>query len=333
MRIYAPGLAGWLAIATTLLVTLAVTAVSIAGVRLLCDLAEVEALTRVELGVSTALEALRQSTEDLNTAARVLSERPTLARLLRSSNLDALGPYLVRYCDGAALDGCAVVRDGSILAAMGEDMDWPRILENAKEQSQRFLGTGVLAGTPLIGAQTEIAGLDGIQVLAIRRMDQEFADRLSERVGLEIRVVDFASFQAGEGEFAVLNSDALAVSAPVAAGIESLGVYAASLPVATATGETIALLQAMLPADQVFRPVGKLERRMLLIALIVALLATTSGILIGHHWISGVKRLTLAARRIGAGDLAASIPGEGGKELGVLAATMEEMRRSLVDLT
>lgn len=320
-----------MAIATTLLVTLAVTAVSIAGVRLLRDLAEVEALTRVELGVSTALEALRQSTEDLSTAARVLSERPTLARLLRSSNFDALGPYLARYCDGAALDGCAVVRDGSILAAMGEDMDWSRILENAKEQSQRFLGTGALAGTPLIGAQTEIA--DGIHVLAVRRMDQQFADRLSERVGLEIRVVDFASFQAGEGEFAVLNSDALAISAPVAAGIESLGVYAASLPVATSTGETIALLQAVLPADQVFRPVGKLERRMLLIAVIVALLATISGILIGRHWISGVRRLTLAARRIGAGDLGASIPGEGGKELGVLATTMEEMRRSLVELT
>src|SRR5690606_30061306 len=42
---------------------------------------------------------------------------------------------------------------------------------------------------------------------------------------------------------------------------------------------------------------------------------------------------TDAARRIGAGDLAASIPEEGGKELGVLASTMEEMRRNLIALT
>ena len=333
MRIHAPGLAGWLAIVTALLVTLAVTAVSIAGVRLLRDLAEAEALTRVELGVSSALEALRQSSEDLQTAARVLGERPTLLRMLRGSNLEALNPYLIRYCEGAVLDGCAVVREGSLLASVGDDMDWQRILDNAKEQGQQFLVTGALPGTALVGAQSEVADLEGVSVLAIRLMDQQFADRLSERVGLEVRVIDFASFQATDGDFAVLNSDALAVSAPVADRIRTLGVFAASLPVAAATGETVALLQAVLPEAQVMRPVARLERRMLLIAIVVALLATTSGILIGRHWINGVKRLTLAARRIGAGDLGASIPGEGGKELGILATTMEEMRRSLVDLT
>jgi signal transduction histidine kinase len=333
LKIHAPGLAGWLAIVTALLVTLAVTAVSIAGVRLLRDLAEAEALTRVELGVSTALEVLRQGSEDLQTAARVLGERPTLLRMLRGSNLDALDPYLIRYCEGAALDGCAVVREESLLASVGDDMDWRRILDNAKEQGQQFLVTGALPGTALVGAQAEVADLEAVNVLAIRLMDQQFADRLSERVGLEIRVIDFASFQASDGEFAVLNSDALAVSAPVADRIRTLGVFAASLPVAAATGETIALLQAVLPESHVMRPVAGLERRMLLIAIVVALLSTTSGILVGRHWIDGVKRLTLAARRIGAGDLGASIPGEGGRELGILATTMEEMRRSLVDLT
>jgi signal transduction histidine kinase/HAMP domain-containing protein len=330
---HAPGLAGWLAIATALLVTLAVTAVSVTGVRLLRDLAEAEALTRVELGVSTALEALRQSTEDLQTAASVLAERPTLLRMLRSSNLDALDPYLIRYCEGAALDGCAVERRGTLLASMGNEIDWSRILDDAKEQGQQFLVTGAVPGTALVGAQADVANLEAVSILAIRRMDQQFTARLSERVGLDIRVVDFASFQAGEGDFAALNSDALTLSAPVADRIRVLGVFAASLPVAAATGETIALLQAVLPESQVMHPVANLERRMLLIAVIVAFLATTGGILIGRYWIGGVKRLTLAARRIGAGDLGASIPGEGGKELGILATTMEEMRRSLVDLT
>ncbi|HEX5765962.1 MAG TPA: HAMP domain-containing protein, partial [Woeseiaceae bacterium] len=333
MRVHAPGLAGWLAIVTALLVTLAVTAVSIAGVRLLRDLAEAEALTRVELGASTALEALRQSSEDLQNAARVLGERPTLLRMLRGSNLDALDPYLIRYCEGAALDGCAVVRDGSLLASVGNDLDWQRILDDATEQGQQFLATGAVPGTALVGAQAEVTDLAAVNVLVIRRMDQRFAARLSERVGLEVRVIDFSSFQATGDDFAVINSDALAASAPVADRIRILGVFAASLPVAASTGETIALLQVVLPEAQVMRPVAKLERRMLLIAIIVALLATTCGILIGRHWIDGVKRLTLAARRIGAGDLGASIPAEGGKELGILATTMEEMRRSLVDLT
>ena len=332
MKFHAPGLAGWLAIVTTLLVTLAVTAVSVVGVRLLRDLAEAEALTRVELGVSSALEALRQSGEDVQTAATVLAERPTLLRLLRNS-MDGLDPYLVRYCEGALLDGCAVVRDGTLVAATGANLDWPRILEDANEQGQQLLVTGAAPATALVGATAEVTSLADVNVLAVRGMDQLFAARLSDRAGLEIRVLDFASFQAGDGDFAVLNSDALAVAAPVSDRIRSLGLFAASLPVSASSGETVALLQAVLPEAEVMLPVARLERRMLWIAGVVALLATLAGITLGRHWIDGVKRLTLAARRIGAGDLGASIPGEGGKELGILASTMEEMRRSLVDLT
>lgn len=330
---HAPGLAGWLAIVTTLLVTLAVTAVSVAGVRLLRDLAEAGALTRVELGVSSALEALRQSTEDVQTAAAVLGERPTLLRLLRSSSMDGLDPYLVRYCEGALLDGCAIVRNGTLAASTGSGLDWPKIFEDAYEQGQQFLVTGAAPGTALVGARAEVASLEDVNVMAVRKMDERFAARLSERVGLEIRVLDFASFQAGDDDFAVLNSDALAVSAPVSDRIRSLGLFAASLPVSASSGETVALLQAVLPEPEVMNPVAKLQRRMLVFAGVVALLATLAGIMLGRHWIDGVKRLTLAARRIGAGDLGASIPGEGGKELGILATTMEEMRRSLVDLT
>ncbi|MGH7129308.1 MAG: sensor histidine kinase, partial [Planctomycetaceae bacterium] len=138
---------------------------------------------------------------------------------------------------------------------------------------------------------------------------------------------------AGEGEFSVLNSDALAGGEPVSAYLVGLDAYAASLPIAASTGETVGLLQAILPASAVMGPVEKMNRRMLRVAIAVALLATISGILIGRHWIGGVQRLTKAARRLGSGDLAASIPPAGGKELSILASTMEDMRRNLVDLT
>ena len=58
-----------------------------------------------------------------------------------------------------------------------------------------------------------------------------------------------------------------------------------------------------------------------------------SSIFIGRYWISAVERLTDAAERLAAGDLAASIPVGGGKELTVLGNTMELMRRNLVELT
>ena len=333
MKFHAPGLAGRLAIVTGVLVTLAVAAVSVYGVRSVRDLAEAEGLTRVELAVSAAREALRQSTEDLLTAARVLGERPPLQRLLRGSIPDALPPYLTRYCDGAALDGCAIVQDGRLVASSGEPLDWEPVLLAALEQGERFLVTGAAPGIALGGAQAMVAERTGVNVLTVRRMNDQFAARLSERAGLEIRIVDYASFRPGEGPLAILNSDALSGGEPVAAHVDALEAYAATLPVAAATGEIIVLLQALLPADRVMGPVNAITRRMLLVAVIIAALATASGILIGRHWISGVERLTDAARRLGSGDLAASIPAGGAKELAVLGRTMEEMRKNLVDLT
>jgi signal transduction histidine kinase len=332
-EIRAPGLAGWLAVATAVLVTVAVTAVSAAGIRLLRGLAEANALTRVELAVAAAREGLRQSEEDLSTAARVLAERPTLQRLLRESNLEAVMPYLQRYCEGAVLDACAVSSGGAVVASIGDELPWERVLASAAEQGEHFLVTGATPRHAFGGASAAVAGDDGASVLTLRRLDRAFAERLSERAGLEIRIAGFASLAAGEGPLAVLNSDALSRGAPATGYVEALDAYAASLPVAAATGEPIALLQAVLPAGQALEPVTELTRRMLGIAVGVALLATTSGIVIGRHWIGGVHRLTSAARRIGVGDLAASIPEESGKELGVLAATMEEMRRNLVALT
>jgi signal transduction histidine kinase len=331
---YGPGLAGWLAIVTALLVTIAVSAVSIAGARLLRNLADTEALTRVELAISSARDAIRQSTDDLHTAARVLGERPTLRQYLRSprSEAEALRSYLARYCEGASLDGCAIVQGGRLLAAVGEGLRWPPILAEAEDQGDRFLLSGA-SDVPVNGAKSAATGHDGVDVLVVRRMNGQFAERLSERVGLEIRIIDFAAFEPGEGPLAVLNSDALARDAPIAGRVAALDAYVGSVPVAGSTGETVALLQGSLPTDEVMGPVSLLQQRMLLTAVAVALLATTGGILVGRYWINGVQRLTQAARRIGSGDLAASIPGERSAELGVLASTMEEMRRNLIELT
>ena len=332
MKLHPPGLAGRLAIVTALLVTLAVAAVSLFGVRSLQRLAEAEAASRVELAVAGAREGLRRSTEDLLTAARVLAERPTLRRLLAAASTDAVAPYLETYCDGAALDGCALVEDGAAVQASGSEIEWARVVDAAASQGERFLVAGA-AGRPLIGASAPVAEHAGHTAFVVRRMDDELAESLSQRVGIDVEIIDFATFQAGVGPFAVLHSDALASGEASAARIESAGVYAASLPVTASSGETVALLKAELPIAQVMDPVDTATRRMLAVAAAIALLATTAGIVIGRQWISGVFRLTDAARRIGSGDLAASIPEERGKELGVLASTMEEMRRNLIGLT
>ena len=78
-------------------------------------LAEAEGLARVELAVSSAREGIRQSTEDLLTAARILGERPALQRLLRGPCAE-IQPVLARYCESVALDGCVLVRDGELIS-------------------------------------------------------------------------------------------------------------------------------------------------------------------------------------------------------------------------
>lgn len=332
MKLRPPGLAGRLALVTALLVTLAVAAVSVFGARSMRRLAEAEAASRVELAVAGAREGLRRSTEDLLTAARVLVDRPTLRRLLDAASIEAVTPYLDTYCDGAVLDGCALVEDGTVVAASGGEIDWTRVLESGPRQGERFLVVGA-APWPLVGASAPVPGHPSHTAFVLRRMAEELEESLSQRVGIEIDIIDFSTFVPGVGPFAVLHSDALASGEPVAARVDAAGVYAASLPVTVSTGETIALLTAQLPIAQVMDPVDTATRRMLAVAAAIAVLATTAGILIGRQWISGVFRLTEAARRIGSGDLSASIPEERGKELGVLASTMEEMRRNLIGLT
>jgi signal transduction histidine kinase len=333
MKASTPGLTAWVATVTASLVTIAIFAVSLAGVRLLRDLAATEALTRVELGAAAAREALRQDADELVTAARVLSERPTLQRLLLEGDSSALGPYLEQYCEGAALDACAVVRDGSLVTSAGKGFAWDRILTSAAVQGERFLVTGATPGVAILGAGAAVTEHTAASVVVARQMDATFADRLSERVGLAVHIVDHGALGAGEGDLARLSTTALERGALVAAHVESLDAYAASVPVTASTGETAAVIQALLSEREVLDPVTRTTRRMILIAVAVALLATTSGILIGRHWISGVHRLTSAAQRIGSGDLGAAIPSERGKELGVLARTMEEMRHNLVVLT
>ena len=99
----------------------------------------------------------------------------------------------------------------------------------------------------------------------------------------------------GQGPFAVLNTDALSRGAPVAAYIGALGSYAASLPIAAPTGETVALIQALLKADVVLAPVSRSTQRMLIVALVIAALATGSAVFVGRYWISAVAGLTEAA--------------------------------------
>jgi signal transduction histidine kinase len=332
-KLYAPGLAGRLAITTGLLVVLAVAAMSIFSIAALRRLADAEGLTRVELAVSSAREGIRLSTEDLLTTARTLGERPALQRQLRGPVPETLQPFLARYCESVAVDACALVRGDDLIATTPGPIEWDLVLAAADEQGERFLITGAAPKIALSGARAGVEEHPGVTVIVLRNLDERLAARLTERTGVPIQIVDYASFEPGEGPLAILNTDALSRGGTVAAYIDALDAYAASLPFASTSGETIALLDARLAVAEVMAPASDMTRNILFVAALIAALALATSIFIGHYWISAVEGLTDAAERLGSGDLAASIPIGGGKELTLLGTTLERMRTNLVELT
>ena len=236
------------------------------GIGSLRRLADAEGLTRVELAVSSAREGIRQSTEDLLTAARILGERPALQRELRGPLAETLQPYLARYCESVALDACALVRGDEILATTTSELDWDLVLAAAASKASDSSSPARWNRWRCSGAVAGVAEHAGITVVALRALDHELAVRLTERTGVAIAIVDYASFQPGEGPLAILNTDALSRGGAVAGYVDELDAYAASLPVAAATGETIALLEARLPAAEVLGVASDITSRILLVA-------------------------------------------------------------------
>ena len=215
-------------------------------------LADAEGLTRVELAVSSAREGMRQSTEDLLTAARILGERPALQRLLRGpvpETFSRSSRVTARAWPSTPARSCATRPDRRDDERGRVDL----VLAAADEQGERFLITGAAPKMALSGAQAGVAEHPGITVIVLRNLDERLAARLTERTGVPITIVDYASFEPGEGPLAILNTDALSRGGTVAAYVDSIGAYAASLPVASTSGETIALFDARLPVDKSWR--------------------------------------------------------------------------------
>jgi signal transduction histidine kinase len=115
--------------------------------------------------------------------------------------------------------------------------------------------------------------------------------------------------------------------------LKPAGLYLSVRPLRGPGGEVAALVETALPRAGVAASLARLSRTLLLLSLLVAALATLSGLLISRRLARPVAELTRAAARIGRGDLSTATPRAPGAELGTLAATMEEMRRRLLGLT
>src|SRR5918994_4248760 len=149
-----------------------------------------------------------------------------------------------------------------------------------------------------------------------------------------VRLLPYSVFAAAPvDDFTALHSAALADGQSAVQRIRRLNVYAASLPIFSGKGDVFAMIEARLPAAEIDQATSQLVRRLVLTAVVLGIIAVLGGMLLGELVSGPVRALTRAAVRLGEGDFSTSIPPRGPAEVGLLARTMEDMRRSLVDLT
>lgn len=156
----------------------------------------------------------------------------------------------------------------------------------------------------------------------------------NDRQSASVRLLPYSVFAAAPvDEFTALHSAALADGHSAVQRIRKLNVYAASLPIFSAAGDVLALIEARLPAADIDKATSQLVHRLVLTAIVLGIIAILGGMLLGELVSGPLRALTRAAVQLGEGDFSTSIPPRGPAEVGLLARTMEDMRRNLVDLT
>jgi signal transduction histidine kinase len=325
----------WIALINVAIVLLVVGGISISAIGSLQDLANQQGNARVQLAGAMAREDLRRYGEDALTQAKSVADRQTLQRMMADARSSSLGLYLRRSCNSDTIVACAVFESGKLIAQAGVSLPWDEIAVTAAEQGERFLASPSVGRYALIGASAQIGGATGRRLYVARLLDDRVAQILSDRVGTPIRLINYRTFVEDKrvDDFTRLHSAGLSDGRSAVLRIDDLDLYTASFPVFASTGEAIVLLEARLPSGEIDASVGSLVRRLLVTAIVLAVLAVLAGVILGQQVTGPLGTLSDAVGKLGRGDFSTSIPVGGTQEVGKLARTIETMRDNLVQLT
>ena len=330
----------WLAGSEVAIVLLVAGGLSLYAGDRLRQVADSQGTARVQLGGAMARETLRRMQEDTLSSARSIGDDPALQKALQEAvrteapRTQQLNTVLHRLCPTETADACAVFDGARTLSSAGVPVPWNEILLSIGRQGRIFLAAPVGSATAVFGATVPVSGSSGSSVMVVRHLDAQLATNLSQAAGLSIRLIDYRSFAAAPvDQLTSVHTAGLADGHYAVANIQPLDLFVASFPLFTNAGEAIALIEARLPAAQIDSEIRSLIDRLLVTALVLALLAVLAGAVLGQFVAGPVQDLTEAALRLAQGDFSTSIPVGGTAEVGALARTMEDMRRNLVNLT
>jgi len=329
-------LASWLAVGSSTIVLVAVVALAHRSGILLRDFADSEGLAQAQLASSSTLDEIYGIHEDVATAARVLSGLPGLQRVIRLGDAEQIRRYVIDYCTTSGMDACALLEKGRIFAASREDVPWQEVASRFEKEGRQFvLPPGNDEPLMLGASNSALLARAELHTIALKALDGEAIAKLSEKVGHRVRISRAGHSPAVQGDrWTALHASAVAAGRVVAERVEGpRALYAASLPIPVRAPAPFACIDVELEARSMDALVTDIVRRLGVTALVIIAIAALAGVLYGHWLMRPVMALGRAAGRMGAGDLASEVPAGGVSEVAELGSNLENMRRSLVQLT
>lgn len=314
------------------LLLFAVLGVAYSAVEFLEQLADDQALARVKQAGTSAQNAIARAGENLQTTTQLLAERPTLLRLLQTNDVAALTSFLTQFQQTGQLAGNAVLLEGQVVAQSGIALDWPTLGATPTAAPNYFFYAQPTGGPLVLGAWAAIPAVPNGVVLVALQLDATFAEHLTAEIGLPVLILAPQTLQA-HPPLTSLREQVFNTGALVTTRLPDPERYVAIVPLRTPSSAVAGLVETTLSAADITRSRDELIRTLMLLAVAVTLLATLISLVVGSRLSVPLRALTNAAARIGRGDLTHPIPAAAGFEMGTLSATLEEMRRRLLQLT
>jgi PAS domain S-box-containing protein len=302
-------------------------------------------LTRTELeqqawahlaGAEQATQSLLQAEQDrLNALMTLLSERPTMRRLLQDGDADDLRSYLDAYQSQSDLDILFLcpVDDA---AAGGEVFD-PNCQRLMRDGFQVFQSRpALLASRPVSSdsAQGSIA-----VAIGGRWLNEAFLRQLASDTGVaqSVLLADGAGVASSiEGRFSAASAERRVDHSSSGAGRLVLDAgghryYATSVPLHDGDGQSALLLEVALPVDELFATQARALAVLAFSTGAVALLGTLVGIWTVRRLTKPLEQLTRSAEAISEGNLTAPVPAlSGPMEVRTLAAALQRSQTSML---
>ena len=302
---------------------------------------EAQSVERLEAGNHVTLAILQSQLDEQTYLTRLISQRPTLQRLWMEHDLPGLDSYLRAILASTELDHLVILdSSGGRLAGSTWVLPAPEFdpaSPNVVNLAAGTLNAALIVIEPLFDPATESASG---YVLTGRDLNQAYCAELAQVTGFGISIISaggrLASSFAGAATLAAVEGlvgEDANHDPPVILTDQGTGRYYATysaLPYASDIGLSV---EIALPIDGMLEARSRAALALILSTAIVAALAGILAARYARQVTNPLRALTLAAEKIGHGDLSTPVPFPAAEdEIATLAQAFEQSRLKTRDV-